>query len=468
MQVKGLVDMRSASCTPGLDLCRPGALYGASRPVLPTTVLRRMSRRRKSAQYHSGWMLSVVFNSLLILMPVIAHRTIVTAYAGAGFAETPNVDSMRLTRERIDAAFADLAPRGSEAQMLQWNERISDALAARDTSTLRGLLLASPQLLGADLGGQIMLRANADARGTPDERVIRASLTLLPLELAAEIEAAAAPAREAAPAPESEPLPVQSGEDVAEDPPAAMTAAADRISAPPDPDRRFQMLGTYGDLAALSNQWLTNNRRDNLVIKLTGFGLVQRDAEAAPSDAIARAASILKSAARSNRLEDSFSAEIEALVNAALPDSRLQPALNAAFDDFVTSDVRGERVRDAFTRSIDPDGAAALEKDLLHIDRIATLTSPAGALTMIERVRDSTDLRRARLLAESGGDRAIALVKYGGDEALSIANPGIRWTRNMVLEVMSLTAAGMVLFWVMVSALRFYIKKPRPKHVPVV
>lgn len=399
-------------------------------------------------------MLSVVFNSLLILMPVIAARTVSSAYAGTGLAETPNVESVVNTRQRMDAAFAELSPRSADKKFAFWSDTVAAALAAQDMSTVRGLLLAAPQMLGRELGEQVKLRAEAEAQGTSDERLIRAALTVLPIDLAAAIEAEAASLAPVGAAPVAGAVP-------ASDTPG--TGALDRLSARPDPDRRFQMLGTYSDLATLSDRWLNEARADNLVVKLTGFGLVQSATSDGESEATARAASILKSAARSNRLMPAFSAHLEARADAAVPDAVLRPALTGAAADFVTTDVRGERVHAAFASAVDARGASALERDLLQIDRIATLTSPTAALMLIQQINDGADLRRARLLAEAGGDRSIALIQLGGEEMLTIADAGIRWTRNMVLEVMSLTAAGMVLFWVMLSAVRFYVKLPKRK-----
>ena len=39
-------------------------------------------------------MLAVMFNSLLILLPVIASNTVRKAYDGVGVAETPTVDAI--------------------------------------------------------------------------------------------------------------------------------------------------------------------------------------------------------------------------------------------------------------------------------------------------------------------------------------------------------------------------------------
>ena len=128
--------------------------------------------------------------------------------------------------------------------------------------------------------------------------------------------------------------------------------------------------------------------------------------------------------------------------------------------------MRAERVRTAYAASIDASQIAPLEADLDQIQRLAAQTSPGGALTVLAVIEDGTDLQRARLLAEAGGERLIVLVRERGRDSLKIADAGISWNRNTVLEIMSLTAAGMLLFWVMLSTVRLYIKLPKPRAEP--
>ena len=123
--------------------------------------------------------------------------------------------------------------------------------------------------------------------------------------------------------------------------------------------------------------------------------------------------------------------------------------------------MRTERVKAAFIDSIDARGLQRLETDLEQIDRIGLLTSPAAAVTLIEQLEDSADLRRVRLIAEAGGDRAVALVKQSGAGALRIADTGVRWTIQMVLQVMGMTAAGLALIFVTWSTFRRNIRKKK-------
>ncbi len=232
-------------------------------------------------------------------------------------------------------------------------------------------------------------------------------------------------------------------------------------------DWRFKLLGSYGDLAGMSQRWMDGDLSDSIVFKLTGIGLVQQGISDGLSDANIRAVSIVKSASRSKRLTPEFTEYLDGLTGAAVPREALAPALTEALSGTNTTEVRGMRVLNAFERSIDPAGLTRLEADLEQIDRIATLTSPTAALTLLSAVEDGTDLRRARMLAEAGTMKAVALVKERGNDALRVADAGVRWDPSMVLEIMSLTAAGMLLFWVALSTVRIYFPKREKKAEPV-
>ncbi|MEX1249639.1 MAG: hypothetical protein WEA77_00385 [Hyphomonas sp.] len=415
-----------------------------------------MAKQRKQPTKQAGWMLAVMFNSLLILLPVIAANTVKQAYEGVGVAEQPTIDAIIQTRERINEAFEDLAPNEASRKLPFWQDKVQRALEEKDVDALRGYLLAAPPMLGKDLGKQVRARAEAETKGTADERLIRAALQKMPESIARAIEyEIGMPQSQAAPpvgaAAEAEIAP---GEEIGE-----VLEAGVR----PELDWRFRLLGSYGDLAGMSQRWISGDWSDSIVFKLTGIGLVQQGNSDGLSDANIRAVSIVKSASRSKRLTPGFTAYFDARAGEAVPREVLTPALEAALKDLATTEVRGARVREAFQKSIDPAGLVRLETDLEQIDKIATLTSPTAALTLLSYVEDGTDLRRARMLTEAGGMQAVALVKERGTEALRVADAGVRWDNSMVLEIMSLTAAGMLLFWVALSALRIYFPKRKPK-----
>lgn len=415
-------------------------------------------------------MLAVMFNSLLILLPTIASRTIKEAYADAGVTAQPTIDAIMQTENRMAEAFEELAPNEASRKLPFWQDKVQRALEEKDIDAMRGYLLAAPAMLGRDLGKQVRVRADAETRGTPDERVTRAALQALPESVARAIEyelglpqAALVPAEVAEPEPEpasdaaAEPE-VAPGEEIGE-----VLEAGVR----PELDSRFRLLGSYGDLAAMSQRWIDGDTSDSVVFKLTGIGLVQQGISDGLSDADIRAVSIVKSASRSKRLTPQFSAYLDSLATQAVPRDVLTPALVTALDVTATTDVRGMRVRDAFASSMDPNGMETLETDLAQIDKIASLTSPSATLTLLSVANDGTDLIRARTLAEAGGMQAVALVKERGNEALRVADAGVHWDNSMVLEIMSLTAAGLLLFWVAMSTVRIYFPK-RPAKAELI
>lgn len=406
-------------------------------------------------------MLAVMFNSLLILLPVIGANTVRKAYEGVGVAEQPTIDAIMQTEDRIDHAFKELSPNEADRKLPFWQDKVQRALEEKDVDALRGYLIAAPSMLGNDLGKQVRARAEAESKGTADERLIRAALQKMPESVARAIEydiglpqAPITPPEPVVAAPVPEEI---AGEEVGE-----VIEAGVR----PELDWRFRLLGSYGDLAAMSQRWVGGDWSDSIVFKLTGIGLVQQGISDGLSDGQIRAVSIVKSASRSKRLTPQFTDYLDALTSAAVPQEVLMPAVEAVLGEVATTDVRGARVRDAFAQSIDPAGLKRLETDLEQIDKIATLTSPAATLTLLSVAEDSTDLRRARMLAEAGGMQAVALVKERGNEALRVADAGVRWDNSMVLEIMSLTAAGLLLFWVALSTFRIYFRKAPPKALP--
>ncbi len=440
--------------------------------------------KRKESNRRVGWMLSVMFNSLLILVPVIGARTLAQAYAGTELAEKPGVDAIAQTSRRIDAAFADRVPRDTEQRFAFWQDKVVASFEARDYAALRGYLLAAPAMLPPDQGEQIRLRAEAEIEGTAEDRLIRSSLRKLPEAIALQVapavgvdiddliapptpsgEVADGDAGELAPPPSPEAAGPPAG-DSSEDPAPLPEGTVISASIGAASDEQFQLLGSYADLAILSQRWLAGDRRETLTLKLTGLGLAQQELTDGLSDATARAVSVIKSADRAGRLDPAFVAFLEAAAERALPDSILLPALEAAFSELATTEVRSARVRDAFRAALDREAMAALEKELGHIDRIATLMGPKGTIALLAMAQDGSDLRRLRLIAEAGRERAVALVDLAGREALSTADAGVQWTARLVLQVLSLTAAALVMFWVTLSTLRLYIRLPQPKGEP--
>jgi hypothetical protein len=420
-----------------------------------------MARRRKSTGKTSGWMQAVVFNSMLILLPVIGAEVLGAAFSGSAFSDSPGIEAIDQTRKNMDEAFASFAPRNPADRYEFWYDVVDRELSERDVAAAHGFLLAAPQMLDRKDVKELMVAADTERLDRADDRLSAAALRKLPTAISLKYEEAQVSQRV---------VDVQSGLVDTPETPVEVAEAAPEDQGGPEievsserlaTETRFRLLGTFQDLAENSERWLYGDRVDEIALKITAIGLLEAETADGLSDANIRAASILKSALRSRRLTDDFQNYLSQRVNDALPDSKLRPALEEALGELTTADVRTERAKAAFVGSIDARGLQRLEADLKQIDRIGTLTSPAAAVTLLEQVEDASDLRRVRLIAEAGGDRAVALVKQSGAGALRVADTGIRWTLKMVLQVMGMTAAGLALIFVTWSTFRRNIRKKK-------
>ncbi|MCA8906208.1 MAG: hypothetical protein KDA43_15560, partial [Hyphomonas sp.] len=90
---------------------------------------------------------AVIFNSLLILTPVIAAQVLGAAFSGASFSESPAIEAIDQTRRNIDAAFASFAPRNPGDRYEFWYDVVDRELGERDMAAAHGFLLAAPEML---------------------------------------------------------------------------------------------------------------------------------------------------------------------------------------------------------------------------------------------------------------------------------------------------------------------------------
>jgi hypothetical protein len=418
----------------------------------------------------SGWMQAVVFNSLLILMPVIAAQSLSMAFSGESFSDSPTIESIDQTRRNIDETFVSITPRNGGDKYKFWHDIVERELTDMDVAAARGFLLAAPQMLDRESVRELEADSSGVKLDRPDDRLAAAALRKLPLDIGLKFEKAQASA-----GPRSQPSSSAIVEDAESSDDAMATETPEAAGDQPEvtvsgnarpSDRRFVLLGTFADLSNNSERWLRGDRVDPITLKITALALIGAEGSDGVSDGNIRAASILKSARRARRMTPEFTAYMKGQLNKALPDDVLQPALEEALGELATTSVRVDRVRSAYLSSIDTDGLQQLEKDLSQIDRIGMLTSTPAAITLIEHVKDSSDLRRARLLAEAGGDRSVALVKQDGPGALRIADTGIKWTQQLMLQVMGLTASGLALLYVMIATFRRNVRMPKKSVEP--
>ena len=136
-----------------------------------------------------------MFNSLLILMPVIAAQILGAAFSGATFSDAPTVEAIDQTRHNMDESFAAMAPRNAGDKYKFWHDIVSRELTARDVTAARGFLLTAPQMLSREEVKELMAAADAEVTGTEDERIALVALRKLPVEVSQRFAEASGAAR---------------------------------------------------------------------------------------------------------------------------------------------------------------------------------------------------------------------------------------------------------------------------------
>lgn len=414
--------------------------------------------RQREIERPSTWRQSLLFNSLILLIPIFAARIVIAAYTSDIATDPLSLEARTETRQQIESEFRKLAaPLGDERRL--WAARIDQTLQERDFSAARGYLLAAPLMLNKQDSAAVLAAAAAESSGSRDQRLARAALLFLPEELRASYQRSIAPP----PMPEGAELAPEEdteAETVAADADSAEAESGDQNSAQLAPlnepfagQRSFFLLGDPADLTRRSQRWLGGEQVDSLQLRLRALGLLTQDDPDPKAQAMFEAASIMRAAHRAGRLNERFASYLKSRVEDALPEEILRTELNTAFESVMTTQARTVEVLSAYRRALQPEAQERLVRDMVIIARIAELTSSSGAITLVEQATTPEDMRRALLLSESGGHRSVALAREMGPEVLSLAQIGVKWSRMLVFQVMGLMALGMALIWTTLSAL---------------
>lgn len=397
---------------------------------------------RQESRRSAAWLLSLIFNGLLFLLPIIAARVVIIAFSGEGIGQSPTPEALTETRRNIESAFENLGPGGAEADAY-WANLIDRELQQKDLSAAHGFLLAAPQILGRDDVSTLRAMANAEVSGTEDERLARAALRLLPNTVSDKYTAAFRPPSVDMPdPPEPDLLEGEESTEPISDPNPAATPAVRPVQ--PVRQRSFSVLGDLEDLASNSQRWVNGDQSDSFVLRLTGLAAINPDTP--PSVNLPEAASILKGAHRAGRITPEYLATLNARLDDVMPEQGIRPRLEEVLAEVAPMNVLAERVQAAYAETFDDTRMSRFTVEIELINRIAEATSPAGAITLLEYVKSIEDMRRARLIAEAGGDRAIALVKLKGEDALELAKSGVPLTGALILQIMLLVAIAIALF----------------------
>lgn len=418
--------------------------------------------RQREVQRPSTWRQSLLFNSLILLLPIFAARIIVSAYTSDIATDPLSVEALTETRQQIESEFSGLMiADGQERQA--WAIRIGLTLTERDFSAARGYLLAAPLMLNRQDAAAVLAAADAERSGSRDQRLARAALLFLPEDLRATYQRSIAPPTAPTPAAPDDAVP----SDLDEEDPEAVTepresetprVIADAVQLAPlnEPfaaQGSFFLLGDPADLTRRSQRWLAGEQVDSLQLRLRALGLMTQGDQNAEAQAVFEAASIMRAAHRSGRLNERFAGYLRSRAEDALPEDVLRAELATALEPVMTISDRTVKVIEAYQAALQPEARERLARDMMIIARIAELTSSSGAITLVEQATTPEDMRRALLLSEAGGHRSVALAREMGPDVLGLAQIGVKWSRGMVFQVMGLMALGMALIWTTLSAL---------------
>ncbi|MEM8616251.1 MAG: hypothetical protein AAGF20_04885 [Pseudomonadota bacterium] len=388
--------------------------------------------REREATISSTWRQALLFNALLLILPILSARILIGAYTSNIATDPMSIEARTQTRLNIERAFEAIPSAGLDRRNL-WADRIGARLDANDFPGARGYLTAAPHMLDRSDALAVIAAAEAEDTGSQDQRMARAAMLFLPDPVRAKLEA----------------------NTVMGSVPTDPAASSEQTAEANDPLKRNMTLSVIGDsddVTRRSQIWLTSNEVDGMRLRLRALGVLMGETESAANRAFAESASILLSAHRAGRLDRRFSEYLASRVEDALPEAQLRSRLATAFEDVLTTTERSERVMQAFQDSLQPDALDRLERDMVTIARLSDLTSSSGTLSLLELTSSPEDMRRILLVTEAGGDKAVALAHEIGPRTLSLAQIGVKWTRNLVLQVMALAAIFMALAWVTLSA----------------
>ncbi|MDJ0920520.1 MAG: hypothetical protein QNI84_05290 [Henriciella sp.] len=418
-----------------------------------------MTSRWKQREFkrQSTWRQSLLFNSLLLILPIMAARIIIGAYTSDIATDPLSQEARMETLQEIESSFRGLSGTETIARDV-WARKIESTLAERDFSAARGYLLAAPYMLNRQDAQAVLAAAEAEQSGTQDQRLTRAALLFLPDAVRARYERAITPPRLAMTVPvatdEAEPETASENteEAAAETPPQAETTPENAQTVDPFNSRKaFRMLGDPKDLTRRSERWLAGENIDSLELRLSALGLIKQAEERDESIAFANAASVLRAAHRSGRLNERFSDYLISRIEAAVPEQELRTNLAAVFEPVLTTRERSDALLTAYSATINEEGLGRLNRDLTIVARLVELTGTSGALTLVEQASTPEDMRRALLITEAGGERSVALARELGPSVLGLAQIGAQWTRLLVFQVMGLMGLGMALIWTTMS-----------------
>lgn len=393
---------------------------------------RRRKRRLPFAVYAA-----LIFNMSICLAPFIGARAISSAYGDRRPQFEATSEALSATRRAMDNRFAELAKNGDGTRREVWSNYVRSELENGNMTAVRGFLLGAGAMLDGPDGDALKARI-AVASNSGEQALLDAAVAYLPEDVQDEYErrSASLVAMFDATAP------------AAAVPGAAPATPAQLSRAQDNTDERveYRVLGDLRDLSITAARWARQDNTDEFAFMLAGVGLILADAEAREG------ASIVLSARRGQQLNPAFEAYLERKLFLAAPPQRIKRLLEGEFQSEYGYGTTGPAVVESvFKSSVDRVALESVLSDLRIPRDIARDTSAQSAVAILSQVKDGSDLQRARLVAQAGGDRAVPLALYDGGHLLNSARTTIAWTNALKLQLVGLAACLVLLAFVALS-----------------
>ncbi len=405
-----------------------------------------MFRKRKRPEPFA-WVSASIFLMLLALAPLVGARIISETFGGRGMSFEVNAGSIATTRDAIDSRFRALVSNVSDKRKA-WSDIVNEQLDRGRLKTSRGFLLAAPQMLDSRDSAALLAAAKAQSVAGEDA-IVAAALSFLNEDVRVKYEQATSPVaalwRAAIDAPE--------GDATAENETADTVLEKLEDGAPSL--RELNTLGDERDLALQASQWVRGGEINTFAFSLSAVGLTSLDPGARAG------ASVLRSADRANRLNENLKQHFQNRLFMAAPPERLKRDLTVRFSSSLSVAGQTDAMMRIIRADLDPKHIAPLEDDLLLVRDISANTSALSAIIFLELAHNSIDLRRAKLLTEAGGDKALALAVLDSS-ALSAAKTPIHWTNRLRLMIAIMAGMGVVALWLAFETLVRSIQRARP------
>lgn len=426
-----------------------------------------MRSRSRNSQRSFGWISALIFNIFLIISGVVVFLIIQETRNARGAEYEPTSEAITATQDRMGRMFADLIP-SHENNRQYWAELIDAEVRQGDITSARGFLLSAPYMLNRQDAAAVSAAASTESTGQHDDRLLTAAKLFLPDDVRARYERAVAPpVMDMTPAP-----PAETAETVAETPPEteadglqSEALIEDETDAAPEPE--FFVLGDARDLAFQSAGWIRGDRTDVFALSISGLGLIARDGlldELELDSRFFEGASLLKTATRADRLAPDFERTLRDHLERAMPEDTLRANLEAAFASNSNLLIQTDAIFAAFANSVDQPRLRIFLSDL---ERLAALTegrATVDALMLIETISSQSDLKRAELISQAGGDRAIALAKHYGEDALNAATTVMDWSMKLISLIAGFIVLSVLMGLIALSTFTrsFHIPKASP------